>query len=212
MEKLLPIIIVFTLVSSSCFRGHNSTTSTAPKNDESNPHSVITPDWAMRSLHVLRSRVDQAELALRNYEPSVIPIPKHRSEFVPEDKLLRLTEEAFQAETNGIINRIIYEETLAGRVTEIPEAFLSSEAVTATSLADRLNREYEVTVRYEKAIKEQLEKERLEEDRENESIIQYKILEHKLKAARSTYEEFVKKALQSGIELSSEEKGEKYTL
>jgi hypothetical protein len=214
MKKYFPIIIAFALINSSCFKDRNSTTSGPNKNVEQNPQSVIAQNWAVRSLSVLESRVAQAELALTNYVPPVIPIPKlyTKPEFALEDKLLRFIEEAFRVEANLIINRIIYEETKGGRVTQLPEGFIETKQDTTIPLADRLKTDYERQVRYEKIIKSQIEELRLKVNRENESIIQYKILKQNLETAQSMYEEFIRRAEKSGIELSSELKDRKHTL
>jgi hypothetical protein len=212
MKIFFPIIIAFALFNSSCLKENNSNTSNSPENVEPIPQSVPAPEWAIQSLRVLKSRVEQAESALTNYVPSVIPIPKAESQSeLAHSKLLAFTGEAFRAEANIIINRIIYEEAKAGRVTRLPDVFIESNDIS-TKLIDWLNIDYERSLRYEKALKELLEKMRLEENRVNESIIQYKVLKQKLETAQLMYEEFVKKAEQTGIDLSKAVKEEKNTL
>jgi hypothetical protein len=214
MKKFFPIIIAFTLINSSCFKDPNPPTSGDNNNGKQNPQSVLARTWAVRSLRVLESRVDQAELALTNYVPPVMPIPKlyTKPEFALEDKLLRLIEEAFRVEANLIINRIIYEETKSGHVTQLPEEFIETKIDTTIPLADRLKTDHERQVRYENIIKTQFEKLRLKVNRENGSIIEYKILKQNLETAQSMYEEFKRKAEKSGIELSRELIDRKNTL
>jgi hypothetical protein len=161
---------------------------------------------------VLKSRVDRAEIALKKYVPPVIPIPKHQSQPEALDKLLGFTREAIRVEANLIINRIIYEEAKAGKVKQLPEGFIESNIDSSIPLADRLNTDYEMKVRYEKIIKSQIEKMRLEDNGVPESIIQYKVLKQNLETARSMYEELIRKAQRSGIELGSELKDGKNAL
>jgi GumC protein len=88
-----------------------------------------TSNWLERSTRELKSKVEQAELALAEYSRANNIYSLDGKENLTIDKLSRLHDQATRAETDRILKQSLYEEVLAGRADKLPEAFV--EARTA---------------------------------------------------------------------------------
>ncbi|HWX42745.1 MAG TPA: polysaccharide biosynthesis tyrosine autokinase, partial [Blastocatellia bacterium] len=144
-----------------------------------------TSEWLKTSTRELLAKVEQAEQALANYtrEHNIFSADTKGGDTLTTEKLARLHDQATRAQTDRILKESLYQEVKAGRVAQLPEAFVDSRiSALQAKLGELQTREAEMSVRYGP------KNPRLAEVREQITSIQQQIdsgrtaLESKLKA------------------------------
>jgi capsular exopolysaccharide synthesis family protein len=155
--------------------GHNFQTKTQHFNDAS--------AWLEESTRKLKARVAQAEQKLADYSRENNIFSLEGKENLTNDKLVRMHDQAFRAETDRMLKQSLYEEVKRGRVEQLTEAFADPKTA---ELRKKLN-ELEVTAS-QLSVKFGAKHPKLTEIREQMATLQNQInnnrstLEEKLKA------------------------------
>src|SRR5215471_14919657 len=110
-----------------------------------------TSEWLKTSTRELLAKVEQAEQALANYtrEHNIFSADTKGGDTLTTEKLGRLHDQATRAQTDRILKESLYQEVKAGRVAQLPEAFVDSRLTALQAkLGELQTREAELSVRY----------------------------------------------------------------
>jgi succinoglycan biosynthesis transport protein ExoP len=110
-----------------------------------------TSEWLKTSTRELLAKVEQAEQALANYtrEHNIFSADTKGGDTLTTEKLARLHDQATRAQTDRILKESLYQEVKAGRVAQLPEAFIDSRlSALQAKLGELQTREAELSVRY----------------------------------------------------------------
>jgi capsular exopolysaccharide synthesis family protein len=80
-------------------------------------------EWLTRSTRELESKVQEAEQELASYSRTHNIFSPDGKDTLTGEKLARLHDQATRAETDRILKESLYQEVMAGRVAQLPDAF-----------------------------------------------------------------------------------------
>jgi capsular exopolysaccharide synthesis family protein len=103
-------------------------------------------NWLERATHELKARAENAEQALARYsEENEI----FGTTSLPGDNLVRISQQAAQAETTRILKESLYNEVKAGRLDQLPETFVDQRLIELNQrLADLKIQAAQLDVKY----------------------------------------------------------------